>query len=245
MNLTSASRQLLALALLAVLVLTPGCTTRSISDSGYRRDGYGHAPQNPFYQGELSEFDLLGLQRGDEPTDAQIRERLAQTQTVRVRRGARLLLIQSGALLPDGSMLAAMNKYFSVVPFSGQPAATNGPTYAGALRMAAARAGCEIIVCYWGALESAIARHESKVVSWVPLVGAAVPDETQHLRIRLKLAVVDTASGDWTLLAPEPIEARALSAGFNRETSDQRQVETLKQRGYEAAVLELIRVTAN
>ena len=52
-----------ALACLAALGLVwlTGCTTRSISNSGYRGSGgyYG----NSMYRGELSDFDVLGVDR--------------------------------------------------------------------------------------------------------------------------------------------------------------------------------------
>jgi hypothetical protein len=52
------------IAATAAALLTAGCTApRPISDSGYRAEqGYGRpGPQNPFYKGELSEFELLGI----------------------------------------------------------------------------------------------------------------------------------------------------------------------------------------
>jgi len=59
-------------------------------------------------------------------------------------------------------------------------------------------------------------------VSWIPFAGWVVPDELQHMRIRLKLAVIDVRSGRWTLLTPEPSEDKAWSTSFTRG-SDQKQ----------------------
>lgn len=220
---------------LLALLLT-GCTTRSISDSGYR-GGYGG--RHPFYRGELSELDVLGLDAAAGLTDAQIQERLASYKPVHLPRGARLLVIQSGAFVPDASMLEAVNRSYTAVPFSGQPGSTNGVGFARALRLAAAQAGCEAILCCWGALESAVQPQGTKAVSWVPIVGGAFPDETQWLRLRLKLVVVDTRTGDWATRSPEPVTSKSLSAKLNREAADQGQVERLKRRGYELALDDL------
>ena len=59
--------------LLSLLVLVVGCTTRSISDSGYPGHGYYGAKQsNPFYKGEISEFDVLGVDPDSSITDDDI-----------------------------------------------------------------------------------------------------------------------------------------------------------------------------
>ena len=53
-----------ALGLLCIgVLLLAGCATRSISNSGYHADpDRGYAQRNsPFYKGELSEFDVLGI----------------------------------------------------------------------------------------------------------------------------------------------------------------------------------------
>lgn len=222
--------------LLVTALTTMGCYTRSISDSGYP-GGYGQ--RNPFYQGELREFDLLGLDDAGDLTDDQIQARLAGASPVYLRRGARLLLLQSGAFVPDQPMIEAVNRHFVAVPFSGQPAVTDRPAFAKALRFAAAQAGCEVVICYWGALESAVQQHGTKAVSWVPILGGALPDETQLLRLRLKLVIVDTRTGDWATCVPEPAISKALSAKLDREASDQGQVQRLKSAGYAAAVEEL------
>ena len=110
------------------------------------------------------------------------------------------------------------------------------------LRLAAARAGAETIVCYWGILESAQEKVATKAVSWVPVVTWFVADERQHLRIRLKLALVDVRTGDWSVLSPPPFDSNALSVGPRRAVADQKLVERLKDQAYRASVEELMRV---
>jgi hypothetical protein len=229
-------------AVLGAILLLCACTTRSISNSGYAAGG---DRGNPFYRGELSEFDVLGIDLGAPVSEAEIARELDRRQRVGVRKGATIMLIQSGAAIPDHQMVTALDRHFSAVPFSGVPLATAGrltgadtpvATYARALRLAAAKSGADIIFCYWGVLESAVEREATKAVSWVPIIGAVVPDETQSMRIRLKVAVIDVRSGQWSMFAPEAYLDAALSASLSRAASDRRQVELLKDKAYNAAV---------
>jgi hypothetical protein len=170
--------------LVAAACLLGGCSTRSISNSGYDQSNaswYGGTSHNPFYRGELTELDVLGIDPSEKVDDAKIADTLA-----------------------------------------------------------AARAGAETVVCYWGILESGVDREGTKAVSWVPIVGTFIPDETQHMRIRLKLAVIDVRSGDWAVLAPDSQSDSALSATLNRGASDQRQVMALKDAAYKAAAAQLV-----
>jgi hypothetical protein len=109
------------------------------------------------------------------------------------------------------------------------------------LRLAAAKGGFEKIVVYWGLLETAQKGLGSKAVSWVPFVGGVVPDETQEMRVRLKVAVVDVRTGQWNMFSPEPFQDTATSARYGRESSDQAQVAVLKKKSYEAAAEDLVK----
>ena len=248
-------RRLGLAALLAAVLVLGGCETRSISDSGYAGDrGYYGNRGNPFYKGELSEFDLLGIDVSQPASDEEIAQQLAAHHRLALRKGGSLMAIQSGALMPDDQMVAALGRYFSVVPFSGVPQvrpeaasyAANAVSprigderitnYARALRLAAAKSGAEVIFCYWGVIDSAVEREPTKVVSWVPLVGAVIPDETQLMRIRLKVALIDVRTGHWSMFAPEAFVDSALSASLIRAQRDQQQVELLKDKAYKAAV---------
>lgn len=223
----------LRLPAVLLLLLLGACETRSISNSGYAGRG------NPFYKGELTEFDVLGVDVSRPASDAEIAQALDRHEKMALARGARLLVIQSGAPIPDADMVAALDRYFSPEPFSGVPLAKSSDDaddYSRALRLAAAKAGATAILCYWGVLESTGEGEPTKAVSWIPLVGQAVPDEAQYMRIRLKLALVDVRSGEWTMLAPKPFVDSALSAALTRVASDQDQVEQLKRKAYNAAV---------
>ena len=131
-------------------------------------------------------------------------------------------------------MLEAMQANFSVSSFSGRPDAKPGPGSALSknLRLVAARGGYDKIVCYWGVLESARKNKITPVVSWVPLVGSVIPDEREHMRIRLKAAIVDVASGRWTFVDPPSAAASELSTRITRKETEQSLVEMLKAEGY-------------
>lgn len=239
---------LTALAAVALAFAT-GCT-RSISNSGYAGRGYEYYGQSP-YRGELSDFDVLGVDRDQAVSETEIANALNESQRVQLRRGDPILLIQSGAMFPDAGMADELGKFARVVPFTGMPLDKPQPgtasdtasrtSYAKSLRLAAARGGCPVIICYWGVLETARKELATKTVSWVPIVGWAIPDEKQHMRIRLKVAVIDVRTGRWSISTPEPFAVDAHSEMYRRESSDQAQVETLKQKAYEAAAKELLR----
>jgi len=232
------------LALLIPIVLS-GCTTqRSVSNSGYYPGGYnGHRGDNPLYKGELSEFDVLGIDPGKEITEQDItaaandrKERLS------LRKGESLLLIQSGSMIPEQEMTERMEKYFTVSVFTGVPGQGEkaDASYAKSLRLAAAKAGIDKILVYWGMLETETKDLSTKNVSWIPIVGWAIPDQTQEIRIRLKIALVDVKSGQWEIFVPKVFEDTAYSASLNREHSDQLQVAQLKSKVYQATVESII-----
>ena len=247
-----------SILVLAACALLAGCaSTRSISKSGYREAGNarhsspaGYSDPAFAYHGELSEFDLLGVVRDLTIFDEDIQQALDKARPIRLKPHSTILLIQSGAMFPDGPMVTGLSKHFTVVPFSGRPPAkdsvgslqTRDSAALYRLRLVAARAGAETILCYWGILESAQEKMPTKAVSWVPLVTWFVPDERQHLRIRLKLALVDVRTGDWSVLSPPPFDSQSLTVGPRRAVADQKLVERLKSRAYRAGVEEVMRV---
>ncbi len=220
----------LATAAVGLLFLT-GCETTSISDSGFYR--------SPYFRGELSEFSVVGVTANTNITEAVISTALSDSHQVVVRRRQSVMVIQSGAATPDEPLLEELQKYFLVVPFSGVPVEAT-PVHAETLRLTAANGGCAAVICYWGVLERARVNEATKGVSWVPVVGYFVPDERQRMRIRLRAALIDVASGHWMMLNPRPFESDRLSAGFIRESSDQYQVEKLKDSAYKSLVQQIL-----
>lgn len=247
------------LFLVAACALLAGCASkRSISNSSYRAaehasaHGYRESTDPGFeYRGELSEFDVLGVARDQTAFDEDIQQALEKARPVRLTPHTAILLIQSGAMFPDGPMVGELSKHFTVVPFSGVPPGKDSlgsqetrdsAGFSRSLRMAAARAGAETILCYWGVLESAQEKIATKAVSWVPVVTWFVPDEREHMRLRLKLALIDVRTGDWSVLSPPPFDSKALSVGTRRAVADQKLVERLKGQAYEACVRDLLKV---
>lgn len=222
---------------IAGTLVVAGCVTRSISDSGYR--GNHHYGGSRLYQGELSEFDVLGIDAGKDIAEAEIAEAFGREKTrLSLTRGEAILLIQSGAMMPDEQMRQYLEQYFSVSVFTGIPEKDRqeNMSYAKALRYSAAKAGIGKVVVYWGILESGTKELPTKTISWVPIVGWGMPDEAQKMRIRLKLAIVDVVTGQWEIFSPEVFQDSAYSARGNRAASDQEQVIALKSMAYESAV---------
>ena len=232
----------IALAVLAAALA--GCSTRSISNSGYQERGGYYAPVgNELYQGEIDDLDLFVPQARGQSFEGDIKTALADSQPVTAELGKPLLVVQSGALVPDVLMTDALKNHFQVSPFSGIPSRPANPTVATVstaqpgsfgerLRLAAAKGGYHRILVYWGELETQNTRGVTKAVSWVPIVGMMIPDEAQDMRIRLKAAIIDVETGRWHMILPESVEDSAISASINRESSDQDQVQELKAAGY-------------
>ena len=229
-----------ALVALCALLLA-GCESRSISDSGYRPAyGWGRSSDTPLYKGELSELDILGAAPQTEATNANIAKALETAVPPTLKRGDKLILIQSGALVPDNAMLDVASRYFDVAPFSGVPPREK-EGLAQSLRLRAAQGGYRFIVCYWGVLESAQEDREGKVVSWAPIVGSFVPDQKQRMRISLKALLVDVGTGSWKMLTPEARDDASMNSSWSREASDQKLVNALKGKGYHSLVTDLLK----
>jgi hypothetical protein len=276
------NKSTLFLLIACCLLVSCAKKVRSISQSGFH-DQYNYAGP---HSRELDEFDVLGIDGRQRVTEEEIRRVSHQSQPPRLLPGSTILLVQSGAMYPDGPMVTELSNHFRVVPFTGvapqkkseahaqsqdrtirnavivtdpdKPATVvpmttfareSYPTevpeedavrYSRLLRLAAARAGASAIVCYWGILESGTEELATKTVSWIPVMNWFIYDERQHMRIRLKVAVVDVPSGNWSVLSTQPLEDKRLSVRPRREVKDQQQVESLKQQAYALAARDLI-----
>lgn len=234
--------------LFTLAALLTGCQTQSISDSGYKRNGYGGGS----YRGELSEFEVLGINAGADASEEAIREALETHREVRLKRGDTVVLVQSGAQFPDDAMMNAIKSVYVPIPLNGIPDSVDPwDRYTRdddveerlplnkALRLAAARTGARTVIVYWGILEIGRENYATKMVSWVPIVGGAIPDEDQQMRIRLKAVVIDVETGQWEMLVPEAYSDERTSARLNRESAHGGQVAALKDKAYNRLVADL------
>ena len=177
---------------------------------------------------------MIGVAADTSVTEADIQSAVNGPQGTKLSRASKVLLIQSGAAFPDAPMLEAMKARFTVSSISGRPEAKSDPGRAlsKTLRLVVARSGYDKIVCYWGVLESARENKFTSVISWVPIVSHVIPDEREHMRLRLKAAIVDVASGRWTFVNPPSAAASELSTRITRKETDQGLVETSKAEDY-------------
>lgn len=244
---TSSIARLLAVTGIALAL---AACTRSISDSGYKGDGSSYTSSAYAYKGELSPYDILGVDSDRPITEEDIAKAMAAKKPISVKKGSAIMLVQSGAAIPDSDMIAALEKSYKVATFSGVPISADqlkaaGPLakdqYAKLFRLAAAKGGYESIVIYWGVLEAGTQSGATKAVSWVPFIGGSIPDQFQTMRIRLNMAVIDTRTGQWETFAPPAFVDEALSSSRSRAASDQEQVALLKKQAYEGAAEALAR----
>ena len=231
------------LLILVVALASIGCQTRSISNSDYRST-WG-------YRGELSELEVLGVSANKVISEGDIKAALNTKTKVSLKRGDRIVLVQSGAQFPDGPVLEELKPYYSVIPLSGVPAhddryrrhedANAKQPIDKSLRLAAAKADAKTLIVYLGILETGREDHGTKTLSWLPVIGRIIPDEKQKIRIRLKAAVIDVSSGAWEFVIPEVYNDARTSARVNREESDQDQVTLLKAKAYKALASDLLK----
>jgi hypothetical protein len=246
-------------AIFILMIVASGCSeVRSISNSGYRGEGYSSGSSSQ-YQGELDELSVLGVNAKEDISEEAIKSALSDSKPISLKRGYPIILIQSGARFPDETMTEKLSKYFQITPLIGIPTKPDGyasggsvekkkeeekektPSLNKTLRLAAARAGVKTIIVYWGILESAREKIATKTISWVPVVGSLLPDETQQMRIRIKGAVIDVVSGNWIMITTMSFEDKSISADINRSGSDQRQVSVLKEKAYSEFANELVK----
>ena len=226
---------------LAIVLLFGGCGSRSISNVSRH---YGNSYS---YQGELNELSVLGVRVNEEVSSKDIAAVLEARdgKFIELKRGEVLAVIQSGARFPDKEMLVSLESLAELVPLSGvppepvrlhgeQPKNKEPMRIDKSLRMAAAKGGASKMLVYWGILESASEPEQAaKHLSWVPIAGRIIPDETQHVQIRVKAALIDVATGNWSMLRTEPIQDKRMSSRLTRESSDLKQVLALKEKAYD------------
>lgn len=242
---TGMTKLRVALGGMAAAAFLAGCAHEKSTD--YRRaDFTSRHTLRSHYHGdqELRDLDVLGMNAG-EPTDETIRKTLDKSSKVDLKPGESILVLQSGEPIPDARMVSELNERYRAIPFSGirsdwQAADTDAPDrYAKALRFAAAQAGAEKILCFWGSLEIARQDLSTKTVSWIPVLDFFVPDQKDSVRVHLKMALVDVRSGEWAVFRSAPIEEEVVSTAWEREHLENSQVKRMKLASYKTAVSSL------
>lgn len=189
---------------------------------------------------ELTELDLLAVVPRVDPAADGGTQRPASVASPHLRRGDRFILIQSGAMLPDGAMLQEAGRYFEPSPVSGVPAAEK-QTYVESLRQRAAQGGYRYLVCCWSMLDSVREDSHGRVISWMPLVGRLVPDQTQRMRLTVRALVLDVTNGGWRTLSTEAEGKGRYNHRTSAAEGDRELVPGLQARAYRALVAELLK----
>ncbi len=119
------------------------------------------------------------------------------------------------------------------------------PTHAQVMRLAAAQSGINTIMVYWRYLESGVINHQTKLISWIPIAGMIIPDETKYMRLRIKVCLIDVKTGQWEAFHPKVVNGQILTGAFNRDPANQKQLNNLIDQAYtktvEALLAEYIR----
>ena len=234
------TKHLLGLALAALA--WAGCETSVSYKAGNFSGENPYAKTGPSAP-QLHEHEVLGLKPTGAISEADIERALEQAGTLRLQRGSKLLVVQSGAAHPDRAMIDELSRHFTVIPHTGLPAdlrqGAEGASVSKALRLAAAHSKAETILVYWGHLEMKRNDLPTSLVSWVPVVDFAVPDEYQKARMHVKVALIDVRTGHWATYRTEPIEQDALTTRYARERQPGHSLERTRQRVYESAVKRL------
>jgi len=245
MNLSTLTKFTSAALLIAVV---SGCA--GSNNTGYRRADFGskRALKGHYNSGEqLSEQDVLGIGAPKTPTELDIRNALDRAAGVDLKAGDTVLALQSGQGVPDPRLVNELNKHYRAVPFSGIRADWGKRTsedpedhYSKALRFAAAQAGAQKILCFWGNLE--VARHDlsTKTITWLPVIDVIVPDQKDSVRVHLKVAVLDVRTGSWSVFRTEPLQTDVVTTGWGREHLETPEVRDLKEKSYTLAINSLL-----
>ncbi len=142
--------------------------------------------------------------------------------------------------MPDATMVSALSQYWDINTLTGENQIYNSEGNINTfLRYTAASGGNRFAVVYWGVVETANRSHETKGISWVPIVGWVIPDESTRMRIRLKFAIIDVASGRWNMFQPTPVEDEFITSFMNKTGKRQANVIDLKKLVYDKAAKEI------
>lgn len=172
---------------------------------------------------------------------------------------SRIILVQSGEVVPDIDMQNKMRKYYQISIYSGLPKAKSPPVvaknkdkddtppvvqnnYMRTLRLVAAKGQQRTVVVYWGILQMGVIDEKSRRLVWMPYQSGKIPDRTTSMRYLLRFTLVDVATGNWSMYSPSTTEVsyeRQPNPNMENVVGDIAQIEALKQAAYESAAREL------
>lgn len=196
----------IALLLIALTILA-GCRT-SPNHHNKADSSRGNGQQN-LHKGGLQELDVIGVDLESEASEDEIASVAASTLHIVIPNGSSVMLIKSGAVIPDEDMVKGLEKNYIVSTFNGSPPAVgnSGAGYSRSLRLAAAKSGADKLIVYWEIQEIGKEKLPDKSTIWSLFSGGDAPNEKQPVRMRMKIAVVDVKSGQWEIFSPETLEA--------------------------------------
>ncbi len=211
--------------LIIITIFVFGCTTSNRSISQYQH-GY-----NTSYRGEISQLNFI--------KEISISKATGSNTPIYISEEERVMVMQSGQLHPDSSLLVHLDTECNAIPISGIPEKNKDLVPNVTLLDAARAGGVTKIMAYWGNVETSIKPKHSKMVSWIPIAGYYVPDESQKMRVTISAIVSDVSSGRWFNFTAHSSETEISHSIYTARRKDSEQVEKLKAEAYENIVQQL------
>lgn len=201
------------------------CETTSLSNpSGRGHEGdlslYGLTAENS--NRPITERDIASASRGD------ARGSLPW-------RGARILLVQSGAYQPDAELMAAYSSYASPVPWDGRaPEKAESPGAIGKrLRLSAAQQGCSHVVVVFGEIQSdSQSLPTDSLVGWVPIVGGILPTAYSGTRVIAQAIVMETSAARYAMVSAAPRQEESLTTYGGQSVANLNRSQRMKRTIY-------------
>lgn len=204
---------------------------------------------------QLTDKDIFDDEFDKEITDYDIEYAAKQAKNgFFVPLNSSIILVQSGATVPDAFMQAEFSKYYHVSVYNGVPQTKHLPSnrknkdfsnnfnnsYMKKLRFIAAKGGQDTIIVYWGTIEKGVLDKKTNVINWTPYDGNKLSNETKLLRYLLKFTLVDVVTGNWSTYFPANIEVDYIIPKKSSDESTESQIDQLIRKTYSNSALLLM-----
>ena len=243
-------------------VLLSGCSASSSIDA--RKTGPAAKQMKNTAAAQLTDQDVFGNELTLEVSEEDIQDAIEKAQgKFEIPLHSSLILVQSGARVPDAVMQKEMQRYFRLSTFSGIPVARKkqpvqsgasvkmmdaesfsdgrnnlvNANYMQALRYIAAKGRQNAVIVYWGELECGKYNSDTKEMTWKKYSAENLAGLS--LRYLIRFALVDVASGEWATYSPVNVESVSGKPDGNTDITEQ-QITSLKQKSYQMAVSDLV-----